>query len=74
MPSDEPIRLGGEPGALLPSACPSRDGMFRCRCGKCSVCRFPKHTAIHGPRQGEPAGSEPWGHQFIPVKCFEVER
>jgi hypothetical protein len=39
----------------------------RCRCGRCAVCGNQKHTAIHGPLCGQPPGSKPWGHRFVPA-------
>ena len=42
--------------------CPYRGTL--CRCAYCVICKFGKHTAIHGPHYGEPAGSEPFGHEF----------
>ena len=36
-----------------------------CKCGYCTVCGFPKHTAIHGAFYGEAPGSEPFGHEFV---------
>lgn len=33
----------------------------------CRLCGFSADKAIHQPPYGAPAGSEPWGHVFIPV-------
>lgn len=43
-----------------------RFGGLPCKCGKCVVCNFPKHSAIHAPFYGSPPGSEPYGHEFVP--------
>lgn len=40
----------------------------RCRCGDCSVCGNPKHSAIHGASFGEKPGSKPFGHKFVPIE------
>lgn len=55
-------------GAVDLDECPGalRYGSRRCDCGKCRVCGFSKHMAIHGPFDGQPPGSKPWGHQFEP--------
>jgi hypothetical protein len=50
-------------GAVDFDACPSR----RCYCGKCKVCGFPMHSAVHGPVLGQPPGSKPFGHEFMPM-------
>ncbi len=34
--------------AVDPDECPQKGGP-RCRCGKCAVCGWPKHTSAHGP-------------------------
>lgn len=44
-----------------------RRSVNRCTCGKCARCGFPKHMAIHGPKYGQPPGSEPYGHEFEPI-------
>ena len=41
-----------------------------CRCGKCVVCGFVKHSAIHGPMDGGLPGSKAWGHEFIPKQNY----
>jgi hypothetical protein len=55
-------------GAVDLDKCPdrmrARSRMLVCKCGKCSVCGFPKHTAIHGPVNGKGEGSKPYGHEF----------
>ncbi len=43
-------------------------GIHRCRCDPCLKCGYPKHTAIHGPSLGQPPGSKPWGHEYVPPK------
>lgn len=77
----DPILSSGQPacqannprttGAVDLSACPSRWGS--CRCAKCAVCGFRKHKAIHGPFHGQPAGSKPYGHEFIPANTEAVK-
>lgn len=52
-------------GAVTYEQCPNGGGN-KCRCGNCKVCGFPKHTAIHGPKHGQKAGSEPHGHEYQP--------
>jgi len=47
-------------------ACPTKSFTKRCLCGLCEVCGYPKHTAIHGTLDGQPAGSEAYGHEFEP--------
>lgn len=47
--------------------CPYRDAYNRCRCGKCKVCGFPKHTSVHGGIIGDTTG-KPWGHAFVPIE------
>lgn len=32
----------------------------------CAVCRYGKHCALHGPEYGEPPGSRPWHHEYVP--------
>ena len=49
--------------------CPRGTSFFRCtcrscRCGRCAICGFQKHMAIHGPK--EEGSSEPWDHEFVP--------
>lgn len=54
-------------GATDGEACPTRRPRGGCRCKpRCAVCGYGEHDAIHGPKFGEPPGSEPWGHQFEP--------
>lgn len=48
-------------GAVNQDACPHPG---HCRCGKCDLCGFQKHTGIHGPLLGKKPGSKPWGHEF----------
>lgn len=42
-----------------------------CRCGRCAVCGYQKHEGIHGPLVGQPPGSKPWGHEFVPERARE---
>lgn len=51
-------------GAVTYEQCP-KGGGARCRCGKCTKCGWQKHMTIHGPLDGESAGSKPWGHEFV---------
>lgn len=51
-------------GATDISECPDRDTKYTCRCVKCSVCGFGKHTAVHGPIMNGVPGGKPWGHKF----------
>lgn len=46
-------------GALDATDCPS----FRCKCGKCAICGYQKHMAIHCGVIGNP--QKPYGHVFI---------
>ena len=59
-------------GAVTYEQCPNGGGIrafYRrypgCGCGKCALCGYPKHTAIHGPALGAGPGSQPWGHEFV---------
>lgn len=58
-------------GAVDLDDCPDRKPRparrTMCSCGRCAVCGHPKHTAIHGPIYGQPPGSRPYGHQFVPA-------
>lgn len=54
-------------GATDYRECPQYAARRRCRCGACAVCGHPKHSAPHGACCGQPPGSEPWGHQFVPA-------
>lgn len=58
--------LDDQDGAVDLDACPTRDGYRRCHCGICVVCGESMHTAIHGPCDGQPPGSKPYGHRFRP--------
>ena len=49
-------------GAVDLSECPRKRN--RCECGRCVVCGFQKHMAVHGPVFGAGPGSKPWGHEF----------
>lgn len=37
-----------------------------CKCGKCSLCGHPKHSAIHGGVMGYEGQRIVWGHQYRP--------
>lgn len=56
-------------GAVDLNECPNRVG--HCKCGMCAVCPYPKHMAIHGPLYGQPPGSRPYGHEFVPILSSE---
>lgn len=65
------LSTGIDLGAVDLAECPApktiqnkRGRTIRCKCGLCRLCRFPKHSAIHGPSYGQPPGSKPWGHRF----------
>jgi len=58
-----------ESGAVDMDACPLST---RCRCERCMRCGHRKHMAIHGPHNGEPPGSNPYGHEFKPRKDTEA--
>jgi hypothetical protein len=50
-------------GAVDLSECPTR----HCVCKpRCEVCGFGKHSAVHGPFYGQPPGSKPYDHRYIP--------
>lgn len=54
-------------GAADLKACPTKGQRGWCACGEpCVVCGYREHFAIHGPKYGQPPGSEPWGHEFKP--------
>lgn len=42
-------------------------GSLPCKCGKCAICGYPKHSGIHAPFYGRPPGSEPYGHEYSPL-------
>lgn len=52
-------------GAIDVFACMSRNraGNYQCT-PKCAVCGHGPHAAVHGPKDGNPPGSEPWGHVY----------
>lgn len=37
-----------------------------CQCGKCSVCGYPLHSAVHMHAYGFYPGSKPFNHRFVP--------
>lgn len=39
----------------------------QCRHGHCAVCGELKHKAAHGPVFGQPPGSPPYDHEFVPT-------
>lgn len=59
-----------EDGAVLFNDCTTRKGRGRkCHCEPmCAICGNRKHKAVHGPCFGQPAGSKPWGHKFVPLQ------
>ena len=54
-------------GAVDFDECPARPG--RCRCGRCAVCGYHKHMAVHGPALGAPPGSAAWDHDYVPERA-----
>ncbi len=54
-------------GAVDYKECPRGGGEGKCRCGKCAVCGWPKHSAVHGPLFRCEPGTKSWGHDFVPV-------
>ncbi len=44
-----------------------------CRCEKCYVCGWGKHMVVHGPAYGEPPGSKPYDHEFVPLTTSRRE-
>jgi hypothetical protein len=56
-------------GAIDFNECPEGGitGWKKCQCGTCAVCGWPKHCALHGPLYGQPPGSKPYDHEFIPT-------
>ena len=63
------VIIGKQPqgkGAVDLSECPTGAGN-KCRCRpRCRMCGFRKHMAVHGPVLGQPPGSKPWDHEFVP--------
>lgn len=60
-------------GAIDFSECPQANertylgNKANCRCEKCAACGWNKHMAVHGPVYGQPAGSKPYDHEFVPL-------
>lgn len=52
----------------------SRYWSHECHCTPCDVCQQGKHSAYHGPVLGQPVGSPPWGHEYVPEHGNEVTR
>lgn len=50
-------------GAVDLNECPN--AVNHCKCGMC-VCGYSKHMAVHGPLYGQPPGSRPYHHEFVP--------
>ena len=49
------------------SECPRHVDVYkRCRCGKCALCDWPKHTAIHAGILGDTTRELVYGHTFQP--------
>jgi hypothetical protein len=57
-------------GAVDFNECPSRYSRL-CRCGPCAICGYQKHMGIHGPLFGQPAGSLPYGHEYVPENIHQ---
>lgn len=53
-------------GAVDLNECPHKVG--HCKCGECAICNYQKHSSLHGPFFGEPPGSEPYDHEFVPIE------
>lgn len=59
-------------GAIDGDLCTTRIRNGQCRCKpKCAVCGKGPHSAIHGPVYGQPPGSKPWGHEYVPKEAEE---
>jgi hypothetical protein len=61
-PMLSPLEYDDSSGAVALDSCWLR----WCQHGKCARCNYPMHSAIHGPLWGQPAGSKPYGHRFVP--------
>ena len=61
-------------GASIDITCPTRRGTRSCRCEKCDVCGYGKHSPLHGPLFGRPVGSPPYGHEFVPRMTVAQEQ
>lgn len=60
-------------GAIDLDACTTRRKNGLCRCEpKCKECDFGPHVAIHGPFRGQPPGSKPYGHEYVPNQGEEL--
>lgn len=57
---------GNVSGAIDLTECPEWGSRFNCACEKCAHCGFRKHMAVHGPTYGQPPGSKPYDHEFVP--------
>ena len=54
-------------GAVDLDECRTRwPGSRTCHCEQCARCGWGKHMAVHGPAYGEPPGSAPYDHEFVP--------
>jgi hypothetical protein len=42
-------------------------GCNKCHHGKCKICGFNKHCAVHGPVYDELPGGKPYDHEFEPT-------
>ncbi len=69
QPNTRNTRAGGkgvgmntQSGAVLVDECPTYP--HKCKCGKCRLCGYDKHSAIHGAVNDGHAGSKPFGHEF----------
>jgi len=38
-----------------------------CKCGKCKVCGYPLHSAVHMHAHGFAPGDKPFDHVFVPL-------
>ena len=58
-----------ESGAIDVQECPTRsDRPYRgCSCTPtCAICGDGPHWASHGPYYGQPIGTTPFGHAYVP--------
>ena len=71
--ADKIVGLTDGLGAVDLEACPSRSMNHKCWCGKCALCGFSMHMAIHGPSYGAAPGTKPWGHEYVSISTVPNE-
>lgn len=49
---------------------PLRSGACGCGLPKCSVCGYPKHSAVHMYCLGGKSGDPPYGHEYKPAPAL----